>query len=240
MLAAQPPEDQGKGLALSPAESAKQFHVPDSLEWKSLLTEPEITQPLMTAHDRMGRLWVVEYRQYPDPAGIKPLSQDQYRRTVYDRIPLPPGHGGIPGADRISVHEDRDHDGIYESHTVFVDGLNIATAVVPTPEGAWVLNPPYLLFYPDSDHDLHADGPPEVHLQGFGLEDTHSVVNSLCLGPDGWLYAAQGSTVTGSIKRFGSAETPTTSLGQAIWHIIPNYIAMKSSPKEAATHSASR
>ena len=215
-------EDQGQGSALPPAESMSKFIVADGLEWKQVLTEPEITQPLMTSHDSFGRLWVVEYRQYPDPAGLKSLSQDNFRRTVYDATPLPPGHGGVAGADRISIHEDRDGDGQLESHTTFVDGLNIATAVVPTHNGAWVLNPPYLLFYSDADGDLHADGPPEVHLQGFGLEDTHSVVNSLCMGPDGWLYAAQGSTVSGAVKSFGSADKAWQSMGQAIWRYHPS------------------
>ena len=61
--------------------------------------------------------------------------------------------------------------------------------------GYW--NPPYLLFYPDANGDDIPDGDPEVCLSGFGLEDTHSVTNSLLWGPDGWLYAANGSTTTG-------------------------------------------
>ncbi len=217
----QSPEDQGKGLALSPDESMQKFVVPSHLKWTRLLSEPEITQPLMTTHDRFGRLWVVEYRQYPEPAGLKPLSQDKHLRRVYDAIPLPPGKGGVPGVDRISVHQDKNGDGVLDHHTLFVDGLNIATAVVPVRDGAWVLNPPYLIFYPDADGDLQADGPPQIHLQGFGLEDTHSVVNSLCMGPDGWLYAAQGSTVSGSVKHYGSSEPPWQSMGQAIWRFHP-------------------
>ncbi len=81
--------------------------------------------------------------------------------------------------------------------------------------------PPHLLFYKDADGDLKADGPPEVHLEGFGLEDTHSVVNSLCMGPDGWLYAAQGSTVTAAVRRYGTDEKPQKSLGQLIWRYHP-------------------
>ncbi|MCH8829489.1 MAG: c-type cytochrome, partial [Planctomycetes bacterium] len=64
----------------------------------------------------------------------------------------------------------------------------------------WVLNPPSLLFDPDKNNDDIPDGPPTVHLRGFGMEDTHSVANSLRWGPDGWLYAAQGSTVSGNIE----------------------------------------
>ncbi len=48
--------------------------------------------------------------------------------------------------------------------------------------GCGFLNPPYLLYYADRNHDVIPDGPPEIHLEGFGIEDTHSVVNSLCFG----------------------------------------------------------
>ncbi|MEI8210905.1 MAG: PVC-type heme-binding CxxCH protein [Planctomycetota bacterium] len=217
----QAPEDTASEPALEPSDALNSFHTLDGLEWSLVLSEPIITQPLMTTFDSRGRLWVAEYRQYPNPEGLRPLSKDKHWRVVYDSVPLPPGKGGAIGLDRISVHEDRDRDGTYETHHVFVDGLNIATAVAPVARGAWVLNPPYLLYYADRNEDLRADGPPEIHLTGFGLEDTHSVVNSLCMGPDGWLYAAQGSTVSGSIKPYGSEEKPIQSLGQAIWRYHP-------------------
>ena len=67
------------------------------------------------------------------------------------------------------------------------------------------------------------DGDPEVHLQGFGLEDTHSVVNSLRWGPDGWIYAAQGSTVTGHVTRPGldQRQGAGAHMGQLIWRYHP-------------------
>ena len=104
-----------------------------------------------------------------------------------------------------------------------MDGLNIATAVAHGRGGVWVLNPPYLLFYPDANRDDVPDGDPVVHLRGFGLEDTHSVVNSLRWGPDGWLYAAQGSTVTGHVSRPGldDGKEPVHSMGQLIWRYHP-------------------
>jgi putative heme-binding domain-containing protein len=218
---AQTPEDTATEPAVDPAQAVATFKVSEGLRWSSLLAEPTITQPLQSVFDSHGRLWVVEYRQYPNPEGIKPLSRDKHWRIVYDSTPLPPGRGGLPGKDRISIHEDRDGDGDFETHGVFVDGLNIATAVAPDADGAWVLNPPYLLYYRDADHDLRADGDPEIHLAGFGMEDTHSVVNSLCFGPDGWLYAAQGSTVSASMKAYGSSATPITSMGQALWRYHP-------------------
>jgi putative heme-binding domain-containing protein len=217
----QAPEDTATEPALDPERAVASFRISEGLDWTSLLAEPTISQPLQATFDSRGRLWVVEYRQYPNPEGLKPLSRDRHWRIVYDSIPLPPGRGGVRGKDQISVHEDQDGDGNYESHRVFVEGLNIATAVVPDERGAWVLNPPYLLYYRDENQDLRADGDPEIHLSGFGLEDTHSVVNSLSFGPDGWLYAAQGSTVSAAIKPYGSTSAPMTSMGQAIWRYHP-------------------
>lgn len=210
--------------ALSPAESLQRFKIPEDLQVDLVLSEPLVTQPLFMNFDERGRLWVMQYRQYPEPAGLKLISKDQWWRAVYDKVPAPPPQG-VKGADRISIHEDTDGDGVYDTHKVFIDDLNIATAFVQGRGGVWVLNPPYLLYYPDRNGDDIPDAAPEVHLEGFGLEDTHSVVNSLRWGPDGWLYAAQGSTVSAAVKVRSSdamAKTPVQhSQGQNIWRYHP-------------------
>jgi len=64
-------------------------------------SEPAVTQPLFCTFDARGRLWVVQYRQYQFPAGLKIERYDQHLRAVFDRVPLPPPHG-TPGADRIT------------------------------------------------------------------------------------------------------------------------------------------
>lgn len=208
------------GGPLSPLDSHAKLKPGPGLAIDLLLSEPEIAQPLFLNFDERGRMWVVEYRQYPEPAGLKMLSRDKFWRAAYDRVPAPPPHH-VRGKDRISIHEDTNSDGTFDKHSVFVDGLNIATACVKGRGGVWVLNPPYLLFYPDRDNNDVPDGDPVVHLQGFGLEDTHSVVNSLRWGPDGWLYAAQGSTVSADVVRPGIDKTPVHSMGQLIWRYHP-------------------
>jgi putative heme-binding domain-containing protein len=198
---------------LTPAESLKRFTVADGLEISLVASEPAVRQPLNINFDERGRMWVVQYLQYPFPAGLKIVAYDEHLRAQFDKVPpAPPNH--IPGADRITIFEDRNGDGYFETHKDFVTGLNIATSALPGRGGVWVLNPPYLLFYPDKNGDDLPDGPPEVHLEGFGLEDTHAVANSLLWGPDGWIYGAQGSTCTATIRgiRF---------LGQAIWRYHP-------------------
>ncbi len=205
---------------LSPADAVKHFHTPDDLAVQLVLGDPDIAQPLFMTWDERGRMWLMEYRQYPDPAGLKMVSRDTFLRSVYDKIPpAPPNH--FKGSDRISIHEDTDGDGVYDMHKVFVDELNIATSCAIGRGGVYVTNPPYLLFYPDKDRDDIPDGDPEVLLEGFGIEDSHSVINSLRFGPDGWLYGAQGSTVTGVVKKPGSREQPVRTSGQQIWRYHP-------------------
>lgn len=205
---------------LSPAEAVKHFKTPDDLGIQLVLGDPDIAQPLFMSWDERGRMWVMEYRQYPDPAGLKMVSRDTFLRSVYDKVlPAPPNH--FKGADRISIHEDSNGDGVYDQHKVFVDDLNIATSFAVGRGGVYVTNPPYLLFYPDNNRDDIPDGDPEVLLEGFGIEDSHSVINSLRFGPDGWLYGAQGSTVTGAVKKPGTKDQPVRSLGQLIWRYHP-------------------
>ena len=207
--------------ALSPAESLERFHVADDLEIQQVLAEPVVKQPVFLNFDERGRMWVVQYLQYPSPAGLQMLSRDNVWRAVYDKVPPPPPNH-IKGADKITIHEDTDGDGVFDMHTTFLEGLNICTAVCRGRGGVWVLNPPYLLFYADKNNDDIPDGDPEVRLAGFGLEDTHSVANSLRWGPDGWLYAAQGSTVTGHMIRPGlDQETFLHTMGQLIWRYQP-------------------
>jgi putative heme-binding domain-containing protein len=211
---------KGDNDPVPPADAEKQFETPDDLEIQLVLSEPHIAQPLFMNWDERGRLWVMEYRQYPEIAGLKMLSRDVYLRAVYDKVPVaPPNH--VKGRDRISIHEDVDGDGVYDKHKVFVDGLNLATSFARGRGGLWVTNPPYLLFYPDANNDDVPDGDPEVHLEGFGYEDSHSVINSLRFGPDGWLYGAQGSTVSGNIKRPGTKDKPIRTMGQLIWRYHP-------------------
>jgi putative heme-binding domain-containing protein len=219
---AAPPSNKDARSPLHPAEALASFRVPDDLRLDLVLAEPIVRQPVSMSFDERGRLWVVQYLQYPNPAGLKMVSHDGVWRAVYDKVPPPPPHH-FPGKDKITIHEDTDGDGVYDRHKTFVDGLNIATAVAHGRGGVWVLNPPYLLFYPDANRDDVPDGDPVVHLRGFGLEDTHSVVNSLRWGPDGWLYAAQGSTVTGHITRSGldDGKEPVHSMGQLIWRYHP-------------------
>jgi putative heme-binding domain-containing protein len=223
----QPPDFD---LGARQAESG--LRIPSDLQLDLLLQDPLVANPLYLQFDERGRMWLVEYRQYPWPAGLKLVSRDNVWRNVYDPpfAPPPPHAADSPfrGRDRISIHEDTDGDGKFDKHQVFLDGLNLATAALPGRGGAFVMNPPYLLFYPDSNQDGQPETEtPRILLSGFGIEDTHSIANSLRWGPDGWIYGTHGSTVSASIVRHGednkpvAGETPTHTMGQFVWRYHP-------------------
>lgn len=195
------------------AQQAQQhFELADGLQVQLVAAEPLVQQPVTMSIDHRGRIWVIQYLQYPEPAGLQKVAGDQFDRIQYDRVPDPPPHGPR-GRDRVTILEDHDGDGVADSAHDFIDGLNIASGLALGHGGVWVLQSPYLLFYPDRDHDDRPDADPEVRLVGFGLDDAHSVANSLQWGPDGWLYGAHGSTVNADVRGI--------KFQQGIWRYHP-------------------
>jgi putative membrane-bound dehydrogenase-like protein len=179
--------------------AASKMSLPSGFRATLVAGEPTVRQPVAIDFDERGRLWVMQYLQYPNPAGLKRVKVDRFSRTVYDRLPEPPPHGPR-GDDRLTIlTQDPTNPGKPKAKD-FVAGLNLGSAFAFGHGGVFVLQAPYLLFYPDRNHDDVPDGPPEVLLTGFGMEDAHSVANSLTWGPDGWLYGCQGSTVTAHIR----------------------------------------
>lgn len=183
----------------SPQSAASRMTVPEGLKSTLFACEPMVRQSTFVKCDDRGRLWTIQYLQYPNPAGLNRVKVDRWSRTEYDRVPEPPPRGPR-GADRITILEDTNGDGHADRTKDFVDGLNIATGVEFGHGGVYVLNPPYLLFYPDADRDDVPDRDPEVLLTGFGMEDAQSMSNHLTWGPDGWLYGVNGSTTTCRIR----------------------------------------
>ena len=214
---------QVHGPSLPPAETLARMRPDAAYAIDLVLHEPLVAQPFHASFDERGRLWVTQSRQYPYPAGVRMISRDKYYRSHYDRVPPPPPHHDR-GADIVSIHESTRRDGVYDRSTVFLSGLNMANAALRGRGGVWVMHTPHLLFYPDADGDDVPDGPPEVRLSGFGLEDSHSIANGLVWGPDGWLYGAQGSTCSCRVVRPGldPPDAPGVSFpGCMVWRYHP-------------------
>ena len=205
---------------LSPEEAVKRMKLPPGFTARAVAAEPMIRQPVSISFDGQGRMWVLQYLQYPNYAGLKPVKQDQYLRTIWDRVPEPPPQGP-KGQDRLTICYDPDENGVYRKSKDFVTGLNIASGFCLGHGGVYVVQPPYLLYYADKNGDDIPDGDPEVLLTGFGMDDTHSLANSLQWGPDGWLYGAAGSTSNCSIKNPADPKAPAVEFQQGIWRFRP-------------------
>ena len=89
-------------VALTPAEQVTRFWLPAGYRLEPVLSDPLIDSPAHVTFDGNGRMFVVELRGYEQ---------------------TPDGIDAIAPVGRISRHEDRNNDGVFEHHTVFVDKL---------------------------------------------------------------------------------------------------------------------
>ena len=184
-------QDRMPNRPYSPEEAIEAMTVPPGFAVELVAAEPDIVNPIAMAFDDRGRIWVTESLEYP-------------RREAG------------PGRDRVKVLEDTDGDGRADKFTVFAGGLNIPTGIAVGYGGAWVLNAPDLLWFPDADGDGRADRS-EVVVTGFGRADAHELPSTLTWGPDGWLYGLNGVFNPSRILSGGQEYAFTC----ALWRVHP-------------------
>lgn len=132
--------------------------------------EPEAISPVAIAFGADGSMWVVEMRDYP--YGPKPGTQEKPK-------------------SRIKRLYDHNHDGRFETATVFADELLFATGIQPWKDGVIVTLAGEIAFFADRDDDGKADFK-EIWFQGFSQENSQLRANHPTLGPDGYIYVANG------------------------------------------------
>ena len=160
---------------LAPEEQAKQFWSPDGYRMEPVLSDPLIDSPGAVTFDGNGRMFVLELRGYEQtPDGVDSL--------------VPTG--------RISAHEDRDGDGTFEHHTVFVDGLMFPRFAMPFGGDAVLTgetNNDEIWKYTDTDGDGVADRK-EVFTTNFGRGGSmESQPSNLFWAMDNWMYSTVNS-----------------------------------------------
>ncbi|MBL9179116.1 MAG: hypothetical protein JNM65_13725, partial [Verrucomicrobiaceae bacterium] len=187
----------------TPEEARAKMSVPEGYAVRCFAHEPMVQNPVAMTWDHRGRLWVVEAYEYPEgskhpaPFGGE-AKDDQYH-------PMP-GLGGKIPRDRVVILEDTDNNGEADKRTVFVEGLNLASAILCGDNGIYIGQQPHLLHFRDDNGDDKPDAW-RVVLTGFGREDTHELLNSFCWGPDGWLYMTHGVFTHSKVRRPGQPES---------------------------------
>ncbi len=128
---------------------------------------PDLVNPVQSAVDTNGRLWVSAWTTYPHWHPNEPLN------------------------DKLLIFPDEDGDGKADKCIVFADELHNPTGFEFWNGGVLVACAPEILFLKDTDGDDKADV--RIHyLQGIDSADTHCGVNGITLGPDGSFYFSEG------------------------------------------------
>ncbi len=171
------------------------MQVDDAAALNLFASDPDISKPIQMNFDASGGLWVASSEVYPQ---IKP---------------------GEVANDKIIVLRDTNGDGVADQRTIFADGLLIPTGVAPdSPHSAYVVDSTRLLYLQDTDGDGKADKQ-RVVLSGFGTEDTHHLVHTLRIGPDGCLYFNQSIYIHSHvITPYGTRHLD----GGGIWRYRPS------------------
>lgn len=192
-----PPLDPVLHAGLSGTEAARVMTPPKGFKITLAAAEPDIIRPISFTIDSRGRLWVVEGHTYP--------------------VPAPEGQG----KDRILIFEDTDGDGTLDKRKIFTEGLNLVSGIEVGMGGVWLGAAPYLLFIPiDAKNDKPA-GPPQKLLDGWGVDDTHEVLNNLRWGPDGWLYGTHGVFTRSNVGKPGASDAERTKINAGVWRFHP-------------------
>ena len=155
--------------ALSWEEQLATLRVPAGYRVELVAAEPLVRDPVVSAWDFQGRLWVAEMRAY--------------MRDV-------DGTGEDEPVGEIAVLEDTDGDGRMDKRTVFLDGLVLPRAILPTRGGLLYIEPPRLIFCRDTDGDGRGDQSEVLETGLGGIHSPEHAINGLLPGIDNWILCA--------------------------------------------------
>jgi len=166
-------DDLLRGLqppSLSPEDSLKALHVKPGFKAELVAQEPLVQSPICFEWGADGKFWVVEMGDYPLGVDGK----------------------GKPGGT-VRFLEDTNHDGLFDKSTVFAEGLNFPTGIIPWGKGVIISAAPDILYAEDTDGDGKADLR-KVLFTGFREGNQQHRLNGFDYGLDNWLYGANGDS----------------------------------------------
>ncbi|MEX2381111.1 MAG: GDSL-type esterase/lipase family protein, partial [Opitutales bacterium] len=175
------------------------FSVADGFEIELFADESMgVVKPTHMAWDELGRLYVACSPTYP--------------HTLPGEAP----------SDYIWVGEDRSGDGRIDHSWRLIEGLTMVQGIVPGDGGLYICDFDRLLHVRDTTGDGTADDV-RVILQGFGIGDTHQLINSIAWDQGGRLWFTQG------LHAFSRVETPhgISRLHQSgLWRFNPRTLKL--------------
>ncbi|MEY2410254.1 MAG: hypothetical protein QOF48_2924 [Verrucomicrobiota bacterium] len=178
---------------LSPEQALASMRPRPGFKVELVAAEPLVQDPIAFEWGADGRLWVVEMGDYPLGRVDRSATNPPARSPHGEEILSPPGGGRYVPGGQIRVLEDTDGDGRYDKATVFLDGLNFPTGVMPWRNGVIVSAAPEIFYAEDTNGDGKADKR-TVLFSGFVEGNQQHRVNGFDYGLDNWVYAANGES----------------------------------------------
>ena len=183
--------------AVSPGDAVATWRVKPGFRIELAASEPQVRDPIAVCFDERGRMFVCEMIDYSELRDVDP-------------------HLG-----RVSMLEDKDGDGYYESSTVFADNLPWPTGLIWANGGLYVAATPDVWRFEDRDGNGFAEVRTKV-FTGFGtglkLLNVQGLLNSLQWGPDNRVHLLAGGGNRGMVSSPVRPELPGRELGgQDFW-----------------------
>jgi len=166
-----PAKDLPRYPAVEPKEAAATWQVKKGFKLELVAHEPLLRDPIAICFDERGRMFVCEMIDYSEMRDVTP-------------------HLG-----RISVLEDRDGDGFFETSRVFADDLPWPTGLIWANGGLYVGATPDIWRFEDKDGDGRAEVREKI-FTGFGtglkLLNVQGLMNSFQWGQDNRVHVLAG------------------------------------------------
>lgn len=183
--------------AVAPKDAVATWKMKPGFKIEFVTHEPQIRDPIAISFDENGRMFVCEMIDYSEER---------------DRTP----HLG-----RISMLEDKDGDGFYETSTVFADDLPLPTGLVWANGGLFVAASPNIWRFEDKDGDGRADVR-EIAFTGFGTGlkalNVQAMLNSLHWSQDNRIHVQGGPGNRGKISSPKRPDQPAEEIaGRDFW-----------------------
>ena len=186
-----PARDLPRYPAVEPKDALASWQVKPGYRIELAASEPQVRDPIAITFDENGRMFVCEMIDY---------SEERDRQ---------------PHLGRISLLEDRDGDGKYETSTVFADDLPWPTGLIWANGGLFVGATPDIWRFEDRDGDGRAEVREKI-FTGFGTGlprlNVQALINCFAWGQDNRIHVQSASGNRGKIRSLKRPDLPEVEL----------------------------
>lgn len=191
-VAVDPAKDLPRYPAVEPKKAAETWVMKDGFQMELAAHEPLVRDPIALCFDERGRMFVCEMIDYSEMRDV------------------------VPHLGRISMLEDKDGDGHFETASVFADNLPWPTGLIWSQGGLYVGATPDIWRFEDKDGDGRAEVREKV-FTGFGtglkILNVQGLMNSFQWGGDNRIHILAGGGNRGKIRCLKRPELPEIELG---------------------------